>query len=158
MLIGRRLILTAMLIGSWSWAWGAEICKYTDEEGRTIYSTVPLKNGKKIACFKTAAPPPEPAPQVSKERAIESTPKPKVDNPTQARRDSDRRRILEDELANEQRLLDEAKQKLAEEEAVRYGDERNYERVLERLRPHQEAVELHQRNVESLKKEMANLR
>src|SRR3970282_335020 len=39
---------------------------------------------------------------------------PKVDGDTQKQRDNDRRRILEQELANEQRLLEQARNELAE--------------------------------------------
>ena len=40
---------------------------------------------------------------------------------------------------------------------MRYGDERNYARVLERLQKYKDAVELHQKNVESLRRELLNL-
>src|ERR1051325_9476772 len=45
------------------------------------------------------------------------------------------RQILEQELASEETNLAKAKEDLAEQEAVRNGDERNYARVLERLQP-----------------------
>lgn len=83
---------------------------------------------------------------------------PKVDANTQRERDTDRRRILEQELATEQKQLAAAQKALAEQEAVRNGDERNYQRVLERLEPYQKRVKQHQENVESLKRELANLR
>ena len=83
---------------------------------------------------------------------------PKVDAATQCERDSDRRRILEQELANEQKQLAAAQKALAEQEAVRNGDERNYQRVLDRLEPYQKKVKQHENNIESLKKELANLR
>ncbi len=41
---------------------------------------------------------------------------------------------------------------------MRHGDERNYQRVLDRLKPFQEAVERHERNVAALKKELGALR
>lgn len=67
------------------------------------------------------------------------------------------RQTLENELAQEQDLLAGAKQKLAEQEAIRTGDEKNYARVLERLRPYRDAVEVHTKNIEALKRELANL-
>ena len=79
---------------------------------------------------------------------------PSVDDDTQRQRDADRRRILDLELAQEQQLLDDAKKQLADQEALRTGDERNYARVLERLEPYQRAVKLHEDNIVSLKKEI----
>ena len=83
---------------------------------------------------------------------------PKVDAETQKQRDGDRRRILEQELGNEQKQLAAAQKELAEQEAVRNGNERNYQRVLDRLEPYQKRVKQHQDNIDNLKKELANLR
>ena len=43
------------------------------------------------------------------------------------------------------------------QESVRYGDERNYAKVLERLQKYKDAVEVHEKNVESLRRELTNL-
>jgi hypothetical protein len=83
---------------------------------------------------------------------------PKVDGETQKQRDSDRRRILDQELANEQKLLDQAKKELAEQDSQRLGSERNYQRVLERLEPYKKKVKLHEDNVANLKRELANVK
>lgn len=83
---------------------------------------------------------------------------PKVDPQTQKQRDTDRRRILEQELANEQKLLDQAQKELAQQESIRLGSERNYQRVLDRLEPYKNKVKLHEENIASLKREMANLK
>ena len=83
---------------------------------------------------------------------------PKVDAETQKQRDGDRRRILEQELGNEQKQLAAAQKELADQQAVRNGNERNYQRVLDRLEPYQKKVKQHQDNIENLKKELANLR
>ena len=83
---------------------------------------------------------------------------PKVDQQTQQSRDSERRRILEQELANEQKLLDAAKKELAEQEAIRLGSERNYQRVLDRLEPYQKKVKLHEDNMANLRREISNIR
>ena len=67
------------------------------------------------------------------------------------------RQTLERELAQEQELVAEAQRKLAEQESIRGGDERNYAKVLERLQPYRDAVEVHTKNVEALRRELANL-
>jgi len=68
------------------------------------------------------------------------------------------RDVLESELASEQQLLAQAQKQLAEQEAVRYGDEKNYARVLERLQPYKDNVDLHQKNIDALKRELSNIR
>jgi hypothetical protein len=78
--------------------------------------------------------------------------------PASVDRNTNRRKILESELQNEQQLLADARQKLAEQEGVRDGDERNYARVQERLKPYQEAVDLHTKNIEQLRGELGRLK
>ena len=83
---------------------------------------------------------------------------PRVDGDTQRGRDAERRRILEQELANEQKLLDQARKELAEQESQRLGSERNYQRVLDRLEPYKKKVRLHEDNIANLRREMASAR
>ncbi len=89
---------------------------------------------------------------------------PRVDADTQRSRDSDRRNILENELATEQRNLDSAKKDLAEQEATARPDERNVggginqAKLQERVRPWKDRIALHERNIEALRKEIANLK
>jgi len=73
-------------------------------------------------------------------------------------RNQNRRKILESELQNEQQLLSDARQKLAEQENIRTGDERNFARVQERLKPYQEAVDQHTKNIEQLRSELGRLK
>jgi len=102
---------------------------------------------------------------VSEER-VNSAPAAKAKSPANFPREStsDRlaaksrqRETLENELTQEQSMLADAKKKLAEQEAIRGGDEKNYQRVLDRLKPYQDTVEVHQKNVEALKRELSNL-
>ena len=67
------------------------------------------------------------------------------------------RETIEKELTQEESMLADARRKLSEQEAIRSGDEKNYARVLERLRPYKDAVEVHEKNVEALKRELSNL-
>jgi hypothetical protein len=67
------------------------------------------------------------------------------------------RETLESELTQEQSMLADARKKLTEQEGIRNGDEKNYTRVLERLKPYQDTVEVHEKNVEALKRELGNL-
>jgi hypothetical protein len=81
------------------------------------------------------------------------------ESPTMSAAAKERQRsILERELASEQRALAAAKQALAEQEAVRSGDERNYARVQERLQPFVDTVKNHENNIQALQRELANLK
>jgi len=138
----------------------AETCKYVDEEGRVIYSNTPNnppKGAKKVRCFSDPAP--RPAPQEPKPRSSDAREGfPKVDGQTQKKRDDERQRILETELSEEQQQLETAKQKLAEQEAIRTGDEQNYQRFLDRVQPYRDAVANHERNLEAIRREISNLK
>jgi hypothetical protein len=83
---------------------------------------------------------------------------PKVDPATQKNRDDGRRRILEEELSGEERALVQAKEELAQQESIRTGDEKNYQRVLDRLQPYKDKVERHEKNIAALKKELSNIK
>lgn len=131
--------------------------KCVDEDGRVSY--VDAKNKGSLKSCKILSQD-LPVSTVSGQRAKAPSPPnfPKVDGDTQKSRDSERRRILEQELATEQQNLDTARKALSDQEAIRSGDEKNYQRVLDRLQPFKDKAALHERNIEALKKELANLR
>jgi len=140
----------------------AEICVYVDSEGHVTYTNVteaPPRGAKKLRCFRE----PTPAPQPQSDQAVRPTQRPdsdvsKVDERTQKRRDEDRRRILEEELAAEQRQLEDARKELKDQEETRYGDERNYQRYLDRVQPYRDKVANHERNIEALRQELSNMK
>ena len=144
----------------------AVLCKYIDEHGNVTYSDAAVKNAKKSSCFDAPPVPPAPPPQPA--RAGTSAPAtaapappgglPNVDPATQRKRDDSRRKILEDELAVEERSLTEARKALSEGESVRLGDERNYQRYLDRIQGLKDRVAQHERNIGALKQELSNLR
>lgn len=160
----RLLMLFAVLLGM-SATVRADIWECVDSNGNKRFTNL---KSEAAGCKPMNLPPvssvPAPKPQASA-RGAETKPQaatpgsfPKVDAPTQQQRDAERRRILEQELANEQKLLDQAKKELAEQEAVRLGSERNYQRVLDRLEPFQKKVALHEGNIANLRKELGALR
>lgn len=145
----------------------AVLCKYVDDDGHVTYSDSPVKGAKKSSCFE---PPPQPAaPPPAANRAMGSPPPataqpappgglPNVDPNTQKRRDDSRRKILEEELAVEEKALAQARKELAEGEATRTGDERNYQRYLDRVQGLKDRVSQHERNIGALRQELSNLR
>jgi hypothetical protein len=140
-----------------------QICRYEDPDGRVTYSTAAVKGARKTRCFdqyQPPAPPPRPA------AAPASSPKsasateagfPKVDAPTQKRRDDDRRRILEQELAEERALLDKAKRALTDAERTP-ADPLAPEARDAALRSARDALTGHERNVSAIEKELSRLR
>jgi septal ring factor EnvC (AmiA/AmiB activator) len=153
-----RHLLAPLILSLVATSAPAETCKYVDSEGRIIYSNVPIKRARKVTCFQSPAPPPESPSARGEGPATNANDagRPRVEPSTQRRRDEDRRKILEDELAREQKALDDARRALAEQQAERSGDERNYSRVQERLKPFQEAVATHEKNIASIKQELAS--
>ena len=160
----RRLAVFLALAFLQPVAW-AETCKYLDSEGRVIYSNTPNsppKGATKVKCFDDPSPKPAPAnarnPESKRSSSDTKAKLPRVSEDTQKTRDDDRRRILEQELADETKQLAQAKEQLAAQESVRNGNERNYQRFLERVQPYRDAVATHERNLDAIRREIANLK
>ena len=152
--------LLAMLCLCPLWA-HAEIYKAVDADGHVTYSSTPIKGGKKIILepLPTIVPPARPRSAASPEDF------PRVDGETQKGRDDTRRKILQDELMAEEKLLDEARQKLkegeAEPEVYRGQDGRTHRNVAkyeEKIKTLNDQVEMHQKNIEALNTELSKLK
>ena len=144
---------------------GADIYECVEPNGNKLFTSDP-KEAKAKGCKAMNLAPPNtvssPPKSSAKSASSASTPSPKdfpkVDKDTQKARDNDRRKLLEQELANEEKLLAQAKKELAEQEGVRLGSEFNYQRVLNRLEPYKKKVALHENNVANLKRELSGNR
>jgi hypothetical protein len=100
-------------------------------------------------------------PQDATPRKNGSTPSPagfpKIDSATQKGRDDVRRKVLGDELATEEKLLVEARAAYADGAPAALPEERvNVEKYRERIARLRQAVNVHEKNVEALKKELAS--
>jgi hypothetical protein len=128
------------------------IYKCIDANGSTTYASSRLdKNCKVISSGpENAMPAPKARPAGA---AANPSPAgfPRVQEDTQKARDGDRRHILEQELAGEQRNLEQAKKELAEQEATRGGPS-------DRAVPYRERVGQHERNIQAIQKELGNLK
>jgi hypothetical protein len=156
-----RFCVVAALFAKLATAAQAEVMyQCIDDLGRKTFSNVKLPDrGFKCVVLDLGPATSVPATPVSRPAARPSPPGfPKVGDTTQKERDNDRRRILEDELAAEQQNLDQARKELAEQESIRNGNERNYQRVLDRLEPYKNKVSLHERNIEAIESELGKLR
>jgi Domain of unknown function (DUF4124) len=138
-------------------AWG-DTFKCLDANGRATYTNMKEEiTGKSctVVMREISVVPAIPVPRPS---AANPSPAgfPKVDTATQKNRDNARRRILDEELSGEEKALAQAKAELTEQEGIRTGDEKNYQRVLDRLQKYKDEIQRHQNNVEALRKELGN--
>lgn len=128
------------------------IYKCVDANGSTTYASARIdKNCKVISSGQeNSVPAPKARPAGA---AANPSPAgfPRVQEDTQRARDGDRRHILEQELAGEQRSLEQAKKELAEQEANRSGPS-------DRAVPYRERVGQHERNIQAIQKELGNLK
>ncbi|MBK7956611.1 MAG: DUF4124 domain-containing protein [Candidatus Accumulibacter sp.] len=141
-----------------------DIYKCADPDGRVTYSNVPTKSCRKLILDPVNLAPSAKPPAATGTRTATPGSFPKVDEQTQKSRDGDRRRILENELAAEQKNAEQAKKELAEQEGIVLPSERmqggaiSGGKVQERIQTYKDKVALHQRNIEAIHREIANLR
>ena len=79
----------------------------------------------------------------------------KVDPADQKARDSDSRRILEDELRKEEEQLAGLQKEYNNGEPERLGNERNYQKYLDRTASLKAAIERTQSDIDALRRELA---
>jgi hypothetical protein len=82
---------------------------------------------------------------------------PRVDSATQRARDDDRREILDDELNAEQQKLAALRRDFNNGEPERQGNEKNYAKYQERVAQMRDDISRSEKNIEALKREIANI-
>lgn len=83
---------------------------------------------------------------------------PRVDTSQQRARDDDRRAILNEELRAEEKKLAELQAVFKNGEPDRQGNERNYAKYQERVGQLRDDINRTERNIEALRREIANIR
>lgn len=138
----------------------ADLWKCIEDNGQPIYTSEKIDLKRYKGCQPLNAPISTVHPY--KGSTAKSNPGPasfpSVSSTEQKARDGDRRKILETELSNEEKLLAEARRKLKEQEELRLGSEKNFARVEERVAPFQKQVQLHESNIANIQKEISALR
>jgi hypothetical protein len=137
----------------------ATICKYVDGDGSVVYSNVaPPKGYRKLSC-EIADDGPRRATSAPGARAsVSPSGFPRVDAETQKSRDEKRRKVLDDELANEEKLLAEAREAYDNGAPPPLPSEKNdAEKYRQRIARLRQNVQLHERNVEALRKEISTV-
>lgn len=152
----RALIATAALVAL---PVSADVYKCVDADGHVTYTNDKSRatGCKPLASDMPVSSVPGPASSRAKPAAPAAAGFPSVSGDQQKSRDGERRRILQSELDTEEKSLEQAKKALSEGEAVRLGDERNYQKYLDRIQGLKDNVALHERNVDALRKELSKL-
>jgi hypothetical protein len=159
-------MLAAAVLAAFALPLRAEIYECVERDGTKRFTNIKAEaQGCRLLVVSpvVVSPPPvnnqaKPAPRTTDQPRTSPGGFPKVTPQVQQQRDLDRRKILETELVNEQKLLMDARRELAEQENIRLGSERNAQRMIDRIAPYQQAVKLHESNVVNLQRELANLR
>lgn len=129
------------------------IYKCIEANGGTLISNTRIDKNCKAIVSGPESSMPAPVPRARPVGAA-ATPSPagfpRVQEDTQRARDNDRRHILDQELAGEQRSLEQARKDLSEQESLRGP--------VERLAPYRDRVAQHERNIQAIQRELANLR
>lgn len=155
----RLLLLPLLLCSGWVFADTLYKCQGTD--GRTVYTNQKgskscdvILQDKPVSTFNAPSKPKQATPGDF----------PRVNNDQQKVRDNDRRAILDQELGNEQKNLEAAKKALAEQENLVLPEERiagggiQGGKREERVKTYRDSVQLHERNIESIRREIGNLK
>lgn len=146
----------------------AQIYKCEGADGVVEYSNSPPtpKSGRTCRTIEvgpiTVIPAPKPAvrppPAATAAGSRPNEGFPKVDPATQRARDDDRRRILQDELGKEEARLTELRKEYNNGEPERQGNERNYQKYLDRVQRLKDDIERAEANVGTIRKELSALK
>ena len=146
----------------------AQVYRCTDPSGGKLYTDTKRGNCELIEAGSPAPRPPAASPMIPSVRPnsaaapAAATPSPsnfpRVDTSQQRARDDDRRAILNEELRAEEKKLAELKGVFNNGEPERQGNERNYAKYQERVAHMRDEISRTERNIEALRREIANIR
>ncbi len=127
---------------------GSDMYKCMARSGNMSYFNVPDATPE-------SAPAARPSPAARPAASPSPASFPKIDAGTQKSRDDLRRKVLQDELANEEKLLAEARSAWGEGSPPPLPEEKaNAQKYADRIARLRQAVQLHERNVDALKREL----
>jgi hypothetical protein len=162
------VLLTFGVAAPWAaFAQSSDIFLCVDDQGNKSYQNVGNGKGCKrvdvgpvLSMPATRLPAGRSAmqPAVEERASVSPASFPRVDRDTQRTRDSDRRRILEDELKAEEDRLARLRAEYNNGEPERRGDERNFALYRERIQRLREDIARVETNVGALRREIALLK
>ena len=145
----------------------AQVYRCTDPNGGKLYTDTKRGSCELIDAGPAAPRPPAASPMIPSVRPNGAAPAaatpsptnfPRVDTSQQRARDDDRRAILNEELRAEEKKLAELKGVFNNGEPERQGNERNYAKYQERVAHMRDEISRTERNIEALRREIANIR
>jgi hypothetical protein len=152
-------LVALVALVAWLAAPGAQaaICKYIDAGGTIHYTNIsPEKGWRKLSCD-IAEESARPAPSAKSPATPANFPR--VEASTQRSRDEMRRKVLADELASEEKLHGEAREPYGNGAPPPLpGEKADAEKYRQRIARLRQTVQVHERNVEALRKEIATTR
>ncbi|MDO4904466.1 MAG: DUF4124 domain-containing protein [Lautropia sp.] len=151
------LSVSAMLSPTASAQSATKVYRCDGPDGTPLFQNAPGKGCKLLDLPPINSVPADKLP-VSPTAAGRSREGTKVGNGQQRVRDSDRRRILEDELAREQKRLEEVRTRYNDGEPERQPGESSYQAYTERVQRLRNELIQTEGNVSSLKREIDSLR
>ncbi|WP_338849094.1 DUF4124 domain-containing protein [Massilia sp. W12] len=148
---------------------GQDVYLCINEQGQKEYKNTGITKGCKkvelptittVNAPKARVAPKDGAAKTGKDGASASTPSdfPKVDSATQKKRDTDSRQIFQEELNAEEKKLADLKREFNGGNPERRGDEANFAKYQERVQKMRDDISRTEKNVEALKREIANLK
>lgn len=168
----RPATLLVAVLAIHSGAHADAVYKCVDKEGRVEFTDV-NKPGCKALDLPGYIPAPSTRPAVPAPAASGGNPMrqgagrpaasspanfPRVDSYAQRQRDDDRRDILNEELRAEEKKLAELKAVFNNGGPERQGNEKNYAKYQERVAQMRDDIGRSEKNIEALKREIANIR
>lgn len=138
----------------------AQIYRCESLDGTPLFQNSPGKNCKAMDLPSLTTVPSPRLPAGNRTTTANASPSdfPRVDASAQRNRDSDRRRILEDELAREKSRLEEIRKEYNGGEPERLGNERNYQKYLDRVERLKDDISRSETNVASLRRELEGVK
>jgi hypothetical protein len=165
--LGACTLSLVLLPSAWAQQPSREVYKCPQAGGNPLYTdTLSAKEAREKGCrtlegapitIVQGAKPRSPAPAGAKPETGARSTDERVTSSTQRARDSDRRQILEEELKREEDRLGVLQQDYKNGEPDRRGDERNYQKYLDRVAGMKADIARKEADIAAIKRELAKL-
>ena len=146
----KTVIALVLALAAAGTAWAQQIYKSVDPQGRVIYTDKPIEGAKPVDLPPVTTVPAVKAPEKKEKGPVakESDGPPRDEAAERRAKEQSQARLGEAEAR-----LDAARKELAEQEAIRLGDERNnYQKYLDRVQRYRDEVTRQELEVEALRK------